>query len=622
MLPRPPRTVLTFAALALLGCPRPPASEAPARTSPPIAAELVIRDVRLFDGETVVARTSVAVQRGTIVAVGPDLVVADGAVVIDGAGRTLLPGLIDAHTHIQSGDQLRQALVFGVTTELDMFTLPAVTGPLRKAVAGAGGRAMADFRSAGILATAPGGHGTEYGFAIPTLTGPDQAPAFVAARLSEGSDYLKIVLDDGSGFGRTSPTLAVDTVRALVAAARSQGLTTLVHVSSQREATAAIEAGADGLAHVFVDAPATDAFVALARDKRVFVTDTLAVIMGLCERDHGEALAADPELAPFLGPGEARALKTGWPVTVPAATCEAALASVGALHRAGVPLLASTDAPNPGTVHGASLHDELALLVRAGLPATAALAAATSVPADSFKAILGDRGRVAVGKRADLLLVRGDPTVDITSTRAIEAVWKAGQRLDRDSYRRAVAEERAAVEAQRSAAPPPGAESGKIAAFEAGKLAAEFGAGWQPGTDALIGGASTVELGLAKKGARKSKGALRMTGTVVEAERPKWAGAMFFPGDEPMQPANLRKFTRLVFAARGDAPGAMTVMLFATQFGIAPVRKELAVSREWSEFSVDFAALGLTEAHDLTGLFFGATQAGAFALELDDVRLE
>ncbi|MCY1008627.1 amidohydrolase family protein [Nannocystis pusilla] len=419
------------------------------RTSPPIAADLVIRDVRLFDGEAVVARTSVAVRDGVIVGVGPDLAVADGATVVDGAGRTLLPGLIDAHTHIQSQVQLRQALVFGVTTELDMFTLPAVSGPLRKAVAGAGGRVLADFRSAGILATAPGGHGTEYGFAIPTLTGPDQAPAFVAARLAEGADYLKIVLDDGSGFGRSMPTLAVDTVRALVEAAHAKGLTTVVHVSSQREAAAALEAGADGLAHVFLDGPATEAFVALARDRRVFVADTLAVVLGLCEPGRGKAVADDPELKPFLGPADVRALSATWPSPLPAAACEGALATVGALHRAGVPLLASTDAPNPGTVHGVSLHDALALLVRAGLPATAALAAATSVPADRFR--MSDRGRVVAGKRADLLLVRGDPTADITATRAIEAVWKAGHRLDRDGYRKAVADEYAALEARRAA---------------------------------------------------------------------------------------------------------------------------------------------------------------------------
>ena len=78
---------------------------------------------------------------------------------------------------------------------------------------------------------------------------------------------------------------------------------------------------------------------------------------------------------------------------------------------------AGTDAPNSGTAHGASLHGELQLLVEAGLTPTEALAAATSAPAAAFH--LTDRGRIAPGLRADLVLVEGDPTADILQTRAI-----------------------------------------------------------------------------------------------------------------------------------------------------------------------------------------------------------
>jgi imidazolonepropionase-like amidohydrolase len=101
--------------------------------------------------------------------------------------------------------------------------------------------------------------------------------------------------------------------------------------------------------------------------------------------------------------------------------------SVRRLHDAGVPILAGTDAPNRNTVHGASLHEELAQLVDVGLTAQEALAAATSRPADAFG--LRDRGRIAVGKRADLLLVEGDPTRDILDSRRILTVWKNGFRV-------------------------------------------------------------------------------------------------------------------------------------------------------------------------------------------------
>jgi imidazolonepropionase-like amidohydrolase len=94
---------------------------------------------------------------------------------------------------------------------------------------------------------------------------------------------------------------------------------------------------------------------------------------------------------------------------------------------AGVPILAGTDAPVPGSAHGASLHWELEHLVEAGMTPTAALAAATSVPARAFR--MTDRGRIAPGLRADLLLVEGDPSREIRDTRRIVAIWKRGLRL-------------------------------------------------------------------------------------------------------------------------------------------------------------------------------------------------
>jgi imidazolonepropionase-like amidohydrolase len=111
------------------------------------------------------------------------------------------------------------------------------------------------------------------------------------------------------------------------------------------------------------------------------------------------------------------------------------LASVARLREGDVPVLAGSDAPNPGTAHGISLHRELELLVRAGLSPLEALRAATSAPARAFR--LSDRGRIAVGLRADLVLVDGDLTTDILATRVIRTVWKLGRAVDREAYRRA-----------------------------------------------------------------------------------------------------------------------------------------------------------------------------------------
>jgi imidazolonepropionase-like amidohydrolase len=122
--------------------------------------------------------------------------------------------------------------------------------------------------------------------------------------------------------------------------------------------------------------------------------------------------------------------------------------NVSRLVGAGVTILAGTDAPNPGTVFGASLHRELELLGRCGLTPAQALNAATAAPARVFN--LPDRGNIAPGQRADLLLVAGDPLAGITATRAITGIWRAGVRCGRQPFvpSAAEAEELAAFDAR------------------------------------------------------------------------------------------------------------------------------------------------------------------------------
>lgn len=409
----------------------------------------IVRNVRIFDGVDVVPADSAIVEDGLITEVGAGLPPPEGAEVVDGRGGTLLPGLIDAHTHAVPG-ALEQALVFGITTELDRFSSPRLLDVLRPAVAERAD--VADLRSAGAGATAPGGHpgaaklGTQHG-ALPALDEPEQAAAFVAARAAEGSDYLKIIVEDNTCFG-TEPLPCLDerTVSALVAAARENRLLTVAHISTQAGAEQALRAGVDGLAHVFVDEPPEPGFAERARAAGVFVVPTLTIWEAFAGGPAASALASDPALSPYIG-SQARSTLTplsehGWhPPEDSPPRPECAKAAVQALHRAGVPLLAGTDAINPGSAHGLSLHHELMLLVRAGLAPVEALRAATSAPAATFG--LADRGRITTGMRADLLLVDGDPTTDVAATCRIAGVWRAGHRLDREAYRAEVDGDRA-----------------------------------------------------------------------------------------------------------------------------------------------------------------------------------
>jgi imidazolonepropionase-like amidohydrolase len=579
----------------------------------------VFRDARVFDGAQVLPRASVLVRDGRIAAVGPDVQAPDGGHVIDARGKTLLPGLIDAHTHVFGAESLRAALIFGVTTELDMFMSDAVLRDLRKQLAGENAAEIADLRSAGILVTAPGGHGTEYGLPIPTLASPEQAQAFVDARIAEGSDYIKIIYDTGRAHGLSFPTISRETLKAVIEAAHARKKLAVVHISSRQGAREAVEAGADGLAHLFIDRSPEPDFGPLVASHRCFVVPTLTVLESVSGRGGGAALADDPAIAPFLSPDGQAELKRSFPKLGAAATNYAAAEeAVRQLRAAHAPVLAGTDAPNPGTTHGASLHRELELLVKAGLRPAEALVAATSVPAKQFG--LEDRGTIAPGKRADLVLVDGDPTEDIRATRKIAGVWKLGVAVDRDAYRAEVEKQRS--DAKRLAKAPPGGNTGLVSDFEDGKTSARFGAGWQVSTDNLRGGKSKASFKVVENGAQKSKGALLIEGEVDGGLPYAWAGAIFFPGEAPMAPADLSSKKEVSFWAKADGR-TYNVMLFAPSQSFTPLTQTFVPGTEWKRFTFKLAQFNGYDCHDLAGLFIGAgLPAGKFALQIDEVSFQ
>jgi imidazolonepropionase-like amidohydrolase len=392
-----------------------------------VAAATTIVNAKVFDGTTSRDWTSVRFAGGLITECSATSAAHEGDEVIDAGGGTVLPGLIDAHVHLVPG-ALAQSLIFGVTTVLDMFSKP---GSVAAAKEQARSRPdVADVRSSGIGATAPGGHPSIMYAPFPTLTAPAQAERFVAERLAAGSDYLKII----SGPGGRWPALDSPTVRALVDAAHARGLVVVAHVSSTAGVEEVVSAGADVVAHVPADAVLDTALVERMAAAGVVVGPTLATIENTLGERGGAAVAGDPRLAGVLGDAWVRRLTSGtseWAGrTMP--PYSRAEDNVRRLAEAGVTLLAGTDAPNPGTVFGASLHRELELLVRCGISPARALAAATTEPARVFG--LADRGRVAAGQRADLVLVSGDPLTDITATRAIERIWRAGRPCDRRAF--------------------------------------------------------------------------------------------------------------------------------------------------------------------------------------------
>jgi imidazolonepropionase-like amidohydrolase len=427
---------VALAAVAGCSATRPPAPPSEVGRADRIcgAPALLVRGARVFDGRHALPNGDVLVCDGRIVEVGAVTSNTSVAAVVDARGATLLPGFVDSHVHLEQPAQLEQEAVFGVTTVLDMGETAKILAELKAWRTAHPLLPEADFRSAGSPVTAPGGHGTEPGGHgtenIPTLGPGDDVQAFVDARLAEGSDLVKIMYtpDPGMVGGFNRPSISRKQLTAAVNAAHARGKLAVVHVEDLQEARQAVDAGGDGLAHLFTDQPADTAFVADVVAHGTFIVPTLTALAKRTGHSIAPGLLADPDLAPYLSKDDVAALHKSYAPRV--GDYGNAEQTLCALRDAGVAILVGTDSPS---AHGVAWHGELELLVRAGLSTTEVLAAATSRAAERFR--LSDRGRIAPGLRADLVLVRGDPTADIHATRAIIAVWQGGEKVDRERYR-------------------------------------------------------------------------------------------------------------------------------------------------------------------------------------------
>jgi imidazolonepropionase-like amidohydrolase len=342
-----------------------------------------ITNVRVFDGLKLTTPTTIVISNDKIVSSD-----AGDAVQIDGKGGVLLPGFIDAHCHIFKHKELHDLARAGVTTALDMGCFPLkMVNSFRKQ------SGVTDYYSAGIPLTASGSHHSKLpGMPVEAqVSTADAARTFVRSRVEEGMDYIKLIVDD--------PGPSQEALNAACEEARKYGKLSIAHAPSFRAVEMAQEAKCDFVTHVTIDKPMTvEGARKMVEEKRGCIP-TLTMM----------------EVVHNLGiPGNDYA------------NCEK---SVGMMHRAGVPVLAGTDANmvpgSPAHVpHGQSTCRELELLVKAGFSTVEALRAATVETAKHFG--FQDRGVIESGKRADLVLIEGDPIEDVTTVRSVQRVWCGG----------------------------------------------------------------------------------------------------------------------------------------------------------------------------------------------------
>lgn len=359
----------------------------------PIYKKTVLKSVRVLDGYHLRGLETVVIDGSRI---GTD--VTDAVEVIDGHGRVLIPGLIDSHTHVYVDRHLEDHSSYGVTTVFNMNCFNYTLCQQFKSSVG-----LSSVFTAWHPAVGPEGY-HRITSPIPEselISSPSQATEFVSWTVGNNSDFLKVVSEYGD------PSL--ESQKALVQAAHDQGISSATHASFYEPFQQAIDSKSDIIQHISADALVSDEWTRKIIKQGQAVVPTMAVFRYASE---------NPAVVQWL---EGKNTTNESYAIVQA--------NVKAFHRKGVTILAGTDSigysPQGFDIpHGLSLHRELANLVEVGFTPLEALRSATSLPAKVHH--LCDRGVIAPGKRADLILLNSDPFLDITNTRDIARVWIGG----------------------------------------------------------------------------------------------------------------------------------------------------------------------------------------------------
>ena len=421
----------------------------PAPVATDSAAFTLLSAARLLDGAGATALTDAAllIQADRVVAIGRrgDIDAPAGATVsrFDYGDATILPGLVDAHTHLvapgdgtlgddvakedddilllQAAKNARTLLHSGVTTLRENGAKGRVAFSLREGVRRrlAPGPRMV---ICGRPITITGGH---MGYFGSEADGEAAVRSEVRKLLKEGADYIKIVATGGST--RTSdPNRASYTVPELVAMtdeAHRHGTLTAAHCTSTQGVQNCLDAGVDMIIHCVFNEPdgtyryRPDLVERLAAAK-AWVNPTLYVMKAGIDRLR-ETREREGALTAELGQHldlQRRALETR-------------VEAVGRMARAGVRMTAGSDSPWGWYAPGEFVH-EIDMLAQAGLTYGDAILAATTGAAESI-GVGGQAGRLAPGRQADVLVVRGDPIREITALWQVLDVWQAGRRVER-----------------------------------------------------------------------------------------------------------------------------------------------------------------------------------------------
>src|SRR5262245_28225683 len=450
-----PLTVCVVFSVLSVACKLTEDTARPAASS--YAPSFVIEGANIWDGAggEPIRDGVIVVNDGSIQAVGPraSTPIPKGATVISGAGKTLIPGLINAHGHVGMTKglkaapenyseenvlaQLRQYARYGVTTVQSLGTdfepILKLRGPAReneapRATVFTAGRGFTNKQ--GYPAVLPGNAG------VPReVDAVEEVRKNVEELTRQKVDVVKIWVDDHWGhYKKIRPEL----YRAIIDEAHKRGLRVMAHLFYLEDARRLVAAGLDGMAHSVRDKEVDDDLIRLIKEKKTFAVATLVreestfvyatppaflddpffnrwiapeIISQLKDPAYGARIKSDPDFSKF--PGQLAMAKK----------------NLKKLFDAGVHIAFGSDTGPPARFHGFFEHRELELMVDAGLTPAQALRAATSNSATALH-ISGKFGSLEKGKRADMILLDADPLADIRNMRKINKVWIGGREVN------------------------------------------------------------------------------------------------------------------------------------------------------------------------------------------------
>ena len=415
-----------------------------------LAVALAFRGATLIDGTGAPPRPNslLVVRNGRIVSVGKATEEALSALpsdtqVIDASGKWILPGLIDAHVHAESDEDLKAMLNWGVTSVRLMAEDVATAAKL--AAESRTRTDIPDVFPAAPIFTAKGGWWDQGQppdanlNRFPATAG--EAEAAVRKAKDLGSPEIKLMLDDMTWCRDPKPPLprmSADVAKALISEARRLGLRASVHAPQPADAAEAVADGAAALAHGVLG-PLDAATIGRMKASPVYYIPTMSLFEFLADtRAFVDSVLSDPlvtrqttGLDPrivrrYLSKSYSDGYRERYPnfeyVTKRLPVLRENLRK---LHAAGVPVALGTDM---WAFPGLAVSVEMDLYVRAGLTPLQAIRAATRTAAQSL-ALDADRGTLEAGKRADFLILLADPVARVTNVRVLEAVYRNGARV-------------------------------------------------------------------------------------------------------------------------------------------------------------------------------------------------